>query len=1263
MLALTVGILARNSITRVAAVHIASRVIGARVEIGSVSIGWSQISVRQIKLFEPAMANQQQLLVERMSVVPNLLMGLRRGIWLERIEVEKPLIHVRLDADGKLLSQFPQGSQTESTGEFNLPLQQIRVIDAGLVVHQFGRQDWKVDRVEMRADVGANIEANAVVPDLLGARIDVRCSLDAKTLGGSSRLSLAGMKIDTTELARLPLVPADLAAERISAEMGFTLEGTHPANELNPLAHSFQFQGDVHGIYSERLKTLCEHVSVSATYDTDELIVAAKADPLRGRCAVNVTANLIADRPTVSMHAELADLHLHSVARLAPELEQFDSRLQASASIQCAMTDGGIDFDGRITSRATQNEYDKIALPDIDSLVSASGRLVPDQPNSLQGVVNGQINSQPFDLTPLADLLGLPPAHGSIASLSQFEIPLGSINDPATYAGHLNLQIQGIECSELTVDDTTVIAKLKSGLAEVSVSEIVIRDAERSAIATVSPTLEASLLGKGRLSSRVQLALKPSRAIVSRIGAAQLDPQGEILVQAQAECGIASLQNPADWSVDVRLQAIELAALGETLQDIEWQARLKAGGLEMDPLVLTWRDSLCTVDASGAIGTAISLDGNVSVERLQLKDLGDVASRFSSTPLPLSGLASVDGKFAILQSLDGTGPVVKASGVARLERAVYANAAIGNARLNWDADLSGLLLSSASEEFLGGQYQITARMRDLDWTRTQLEGKFAGIQVPRLVAMSGQPVPSTGTLQGGCRLTSLASLQELSGEAWLESRQVSVQRLPIEIGVAKVTVAGGELAVQSEGRIADGHFDVVFDGSIPQLTNHFATPNRPLSTVPVTGQFKLAGLSIHELVDSLGLPREAMTIGGTLSAECSRDQAAWDGRHLCVASGAVEDLRLRNAGLSERITVDMTLMPDRLEVNGIRGRLADGMLSGTALVRLESIPTGHFDVAAKRVNLRRLASPLGVQDVSGTGTVSLRGRIGPIITGAVDITADNVVAAGVAVRQARFPVTWSFTPNSKIARWQCRSGVVATGGGNVRVATEGNYANSLTMNTAVHVEKVDLAKLMRSGSVGSGIVDGEASLRAKRARTTKQLVGDYAFEMKNIQALEIPILNQLPKMVTLSPPVPGRGQDGGIVRGRIGSGLVYLDELAVHQSNVQVMVSGTATMEGRLDLDVVASTESESPADQLVSLLDSPLMLAAPAPVALVVKANELLKDRVVRVHVGGTADRPTLRLQPGKQLSQDAVRFFLTNSFGSTVSGLANSKTNTQRR
>ena len=367
--------------------------------------------------------------------------------------------------------------------------------------------------------------------------------------------------------------------------------------------------------------------------------------------------------------------------------------------------------------------------------------------------------------------------------------------------------------------------------------------------------------------------------------------------------------------------------------------------------------------------------------------------------------------------------------------------------------------------------------------------------------------------------------------------------------------------------------------------------------------------------------------------------------------------------LSDRITGDVTVLDDRIELHRIDGRFADGRVLGKAQVRIASNPTGTFELAATRVNLRRAAAPFVSQPIAGTGTLQLRGRIGQVINGRADVSVHHGAFAGVSVPDAKFPIDWSYSLPSKVARWKCRAGMASAGGGTVRISSEGSYSTSLNMTTSARIQRVDSSKLMRGKSVGAGIVSGTMTLRAKRARSIKNFAGKYELTLANVKALEMPVLDNLPSMVSLSPPRPGQGEDGGTVHGRIAGGLVYVDQLSISQSNIQVMMSGNATLDGRLDFDVTASTQANGPADQLLELADSPLMLAAPAPIALVAKANDLLKDRVVHVHVGGIASRPTLRLQPGKQLSQDAVRLFLKNSFGSTTADLATRQSQPTRR
>jgi len=243
------------------------------------------------------------------------------------------------------------------------------------------------------------------------------------------------------------------------------------------------------------------------------------------------------------------------------------------------------------------------------------------------------------------------------------------------------------------------------------------------------------------------------------------------------------------------------------------------------------------------------------------------------------------------------------------------------------------------------------------------------------------------------------------------------------------------------------------------------------------------------------------------------------------------------------------------------------------------------------------------------------------------------------------------------AHWQSRGGSLNVGGDSVAITSEGRLTNGLaTMATNVDIRRVDTAKLMRGKSVSAGIVNGKMHLQSKRARTANDLTGRFHLELSQIQSLEVPgfdSFTQLVKLPTISGPSRSQ-EDGGTIDGRLAGGLLQVDNVALSKSGFLVLMNGTSTLNGRLDFDATAITNQSGPADSLFAFADSPLMLAAPAPVTLLIKANEAMKDRVFHIHVGGTGARPTLRLQPGKSRSQDALRFFVAGTLGNGAADVA---------
>ncbi len=1257
-------VLNRNSTAKWVGEKVGSRLLGTHVEIGEVDIGWHAIEVQNIVVFEPNSPTETQLDIASLKVVPALHRGFGEGIWIDQVVIKQPTLHLRFDDSGCLVSVFPAGGESSGESEIGrVPVEDLLVQSASLIVHQPGRKEFRIERVDVAARFNDSIKARVIVPEVLAGAVDFRCVLDAASLSGKSRLTVTGIEIDSAELATLPLVPSSFGDDLITATVSCQVFGDHPAGEGDVQQHRIRCETQLASLRSQRFGVLCQKLTATAMQDNGHLSIDVAADPLQGMFALHSEADLTKPSPTATLTTSLADCDLSSILRTIPALAAASISTGHTAQLNMAWHEDKIEFDGVASADVSKTAFRDVSLPTATAHIKVVGQLNPREPQKLDGSVVGRVEMATYDLAEATARLGVGNYEGEVSVTSNFNIPLARISDPTSYDFDSEVRTSGVAASDFRLRDTTIVASLHRGTARLRMNAAEWVDRQDRTLASIKADAEASLADGGSVTVATEAFGEATSSLAAAIGISSLQPAGRLRLVANASSVLASASEPTSWKASTDLRGEGLSLAGESFGDINIRADLDGGRLDITPIPLRWRDSQGEILMTGTLGQRLTIRGDARIDRLRLTDVSKVVSRFSNTPLPAEGSASVHGTFALASASDVEPATLQASGDAILREARYAGSRVGDATLGWSADLAGLSVSTGSDDFMGGRFTASARMQELDWTKTQLAGEFTDVSVSRLAALSNQRFHSAGTIDGGFSVASIATLESLTGRAWLTSRQMSVHHSPIDISKANFNVTSGDVRAECGGQFAGGKFSGVAESNLRSLATHFGSSGASICNVPVTLQAQLTGLPVQKVVDAIGMSSELRSLDAKISGTCSRDQAAWDGRHLCRVVGTIEDLRWDQGRWSERISADIAVHASRIDVTGIDGRFADGSLAGSASIDFETVPTGRFEFAANRVSLRRATSPLRIDDVSGSGTVRVRGRIGPVITGRADVTIDNAVAAGISVRQASFPVDWSFATSSKTARWQCRAGDVSLGGGNVRIASEGSYTRSLNMTTSIRIEKVEMSKLMQGGSPASGTINGEMKLRAKQARTPQQFVGDYAFQFENIQALEVPILNQLPKMLSLSPSVPGRGQDGGSVHGRIGGGLVYIDELALHQSNVQVLVSGSATMEGNLNMDVVASTGSDSPTDQLLTLLDSPLMLAAPAPVALVAKANELLKDRVVRVHVTGTASQPTMRIQPGKQLSQDAVRFFLTSRFGPNVNRLSDAQSDLPKR
>jgi len=80
-------------------------------------------------------------------------------------------------------------------------------------------------------------------------------------------------------------------------------------------------------------------------------------------------------------------------------------------------------------------------------------------------------------------------------------------------------------------------------------------------------------------------------------------------------------------------------------------------------------------------------------------------------------------------------------------------------------------------------------------------------------------------------------------------------------------------------------------------------------------------------------------------------------------------------------------------------------------------------------------------------------------------------------------------------------------------------------------------------------------------------------------------------------------------------------------------------------MEVAARVERIDQPALIDQLAGSPIARVVGPQAAFFAQAAEFLSERIVFLDVGGTTQRPQLRLNPGKQLKEEAIRYFLRGS------------------
>src|SRR5262249_45693365 len=180
---------------------------------------------------------------------------------------------------------------------------------------------------------------------------------------------------------------------------------------------------------------------------------------------------------------------------------------------------------------------------------------------------------------------------------------------------------------------------------------------------------------------------------------------------------------------------------------------------------------------------------------------------------------------------------------------------------------------------------------------------------------------------------------------------------------------------------------------------------------------------------------------------------------------------------------------------------------------------------------------------------------------------------GVEVADLRVPVDFTFVPRRGHAELTVRESHAQVGQGRAQLQTSMTWGGGMRVEGSLRLFEASLRSL--AGVLGDvsqyarGRVTGRIDFGGAEVHSVNDVTATAQATLKEAQALELPILN------LVVPFMPGRGaltfRDGEF-KARLAGGVWRIEQMTLESAVAHLMVQGTLTVAGRLDLDVLVYT-------------------------------------------------------------------------------------------
>ncbi len=1250
-------------------------VFGGPVQLQGVDIGLSgDSSLKGLRVY-PHGGEKPWIEVADIDADVSAL-GLLAGNGPTNVLLQAPRVTLHLDEESRLVTPLPTLKQTGG------PTPDVRIQDGMLTIDQDGRPAMAVSglKAEMTPTVDG-IRVQGTINDPYWGEWTLDLSFDTATRAVAVRLQSEPTHITLKKLRSLPVISEHIWDQvQVEGDTPIVFEMTYrPAAAGEKSSH-------VHYRVELEPRDTTVHVSsieLTADRARGKAIVEDKVVTLvgvQGRAAEGeIKTDAVLDfrlaNSEMDFKIDVENVVLHALPRGWKVPPKVDGKLTGHADLHVTVVNGravtrgkgnGVVADARVevpflgvirpprpihlTMRADDTGFHfergpiPIARAPLGGPALVSSVACASVPPAGHDYAVVEASVEDVDLAEMTAELKTKvpvPLAGRLSMHVQVGIPMDAPGDFKAY--RLEGTVTAPRLDAAGVEMTGVRAEVRYADGELRLTQFAGQAPGPAGTGTFSGTARAEVFPPGELTADLRLDDIPlDRAFALLPGAA--DASGSFSGTLTARAPFERLAEPDAWEGTAGLRSDRLHLYGLTLTGTAACLAVLHGSVLLR--ALDARLEGAPVTGSGEMRLAAPCGCKVQVG---LKDFNLVAlERLAPAlrpPVPLTGRLRFDADLrGTLQPL-----VLKAAGKACGTGLVVDGVAVDSLAFDWAHDGGDLSLRSLRARTYDGEVvgsidvpaaadapgRADLHLRDLD-----VQGLIKAFP---LVPMRLEGRVS-GTLQGNLSGGGPGRQRDLAARVELNVPHLRVQGVMARNVHGSFTYRpGGAADYGLDGDSLGGRFRL--EGRLPPRS---ARPPEDAPPPPEgapartpDGRFLVEGVQLGRLWDAFGLQDVLRSLDGVVSLELPFHHDGPGGRPIGAGRMRIQDVRWDGADLVNGFQGDLQLRPDALDFRNVTGSLGQGVLRARVRVPLGQ-EEGSFNLALEQVEASRLLLPLPAiaGHVQGLIDLSLRGRTSAQVHAGGEVSLTHGRVFGIEVGECRMPLKVTFAPRQGQGEATLSDCHVSLAHGRALGRARLSWGSGTRLEGEARFFELDLRALgatSEGSSLAAGRLNGRLEFGGSDVHSLDDLNATLSVTLHQTQALDLPVLRQLTPYIR--PGMSSATFQSGHLEARLAHGLVRLQRLTVEGGILQMVVEGTATLAGRLNLQVTSRTDDRSSVPGL-GLLRAPAEGAM--PLSLLTEASILLANRVVRLRVTGSVHNPVIQVEPNRLLSEEAVRFFL---------------------